>query len=101
MAPETVEKVINSVWLKAGFAGIAILVSIGWAWTERQDCQAARAEMVTVQKQHKEDMRDEAKAARALVREVSNLVKETNGTLTEIKVYLRESRRYERPHDQN
>jgi len=95
MAPETVEKVVNSVWVKAGFAGIAILVSIGWAWTERIDCQEARKQVCTAQQEHKIELKSCREDTKAIAREAINAINELKSTLVEIKIYLRESR-YER-----
>jgi len=92
MAPETVEKVINSVWVKAGFAGIAILVSIGWAWTERIDCQEARAQICAVQKDHKAELKICRDDTKAIAREAIKAINELKSTLVEIKIYLRENR---------
>jgi len=92
MAPETVEKVVNSVWIKAGFAGIAILVSIGWAWTERIDCQEARAQICTAQKEHKAELKICRDDTKAIAREAIAAINELKSTLVEIKIYLRESR---------
>jgi len=92
VAPETVEKVINSVWIKAGFAGIAILVSIGWAWTERIDCQEARAQICTAQKEHKAELKICRDDTKAIAREAIAAINELKSTLVEIKIYLKDRR---------
>jgi hypothetical protein len=95
VAPETVEKVINSVWLKAGFAGIAMLIMGVWIYNAEAEIKLKDEQACKVRAEHKIELKSCRDDTKEIAKEAITAINELKSTLVEIKIYLREQR-YER-----